>query len=378
MIHLEQFKPGTYRHQGDFKSFIPSLVNESWTWSSPRINHLLSIADKELGGLNTYSELVPDIDVYIRMHIQVEANRSSRIEGTNTTIEDDMTPLEDLSPERRDDVREVQNYIAAMNHGIRRIVADDFPFTSRLLREMHALLMEGVRGEHKTPGEFRLSQNFIGGSMPSNAAYVPPAVTDMQQLMGDLDKFMNREDQLPVLIKTAIIHYQFETIHPFLDGNGRIGRLMIPLYLMAQRELDKPCFYISSYFEEHRTAYYDTLQNVRVKGDMEGWIVFFLEASAHTARMAKAKFKAALAQVQAYQDYAVSKKARADTYGKIIQAMYRSPVSTVSEISDLTGLSFDTINRAARDLVKDKVLLEITGNRRNRIFFLQDYIRVFR
>jgi len=378
MIRVEKFNPGTYRNQGDFKSFIPTMVNDQWGWESGQINHLLSIADKELGGLNTYSELIPDIEIYIRMHIQVEANKSSRIEGTNTTIEDDMTPLEDLPPERRNDVQEVQNYIAAMSHGMRRITQDDFPFTGRLMREMHNVLMQGVRGERKTPGEFRTSQNFIGGSMPSNAYYVPPAVIDMQDLMGDLDKFINRDDRLPALMKTAIIHYQFETVHPFLDGNGRIGRLLIPLFLMSKQELDKPCFYISDYFEKHRTEYYDALQNVRIKGDMEGWILFFLQASIETAKAAKGKFKAAIQQVEAYRIYVMGKRSMSDSLGKVINAMYRHPVSTVGELMESSALSAPTIHKAVKMLCEDGILTEVTGNQRNRIFSLHDYIKVFR
>ena len=169
MERLESYVSGTYRNNGDFKSFCPSPINSIWTWSDIELNFLLSEANKELGGLNTYSELIPDIDIYIRMHIRTEANKSNKIEGTNTSIEEDMMKAEDISPEKRDDVQEVNNYISAMNYGIKRIVDDEFPFTSRLITEMHEILLQGVRGEHKTPGEFRRSQNFIGGSRPSNA-----------------------------------------------------------------------------------------------------------------------------------------------------------------------------------------------------------------
>lgn len=377
MIRVEKFNPGTYRNQGDYKSFIPTPVNDSWSWQSARLNHLLSLASSELGGLDTYSELIPDIDIYIQMHIQVEANRSSSIEGTQTTIEEDMTPLEELSVEKRNDAQEVRNYIKAMNYGVKRILEDDFPFTSRLMREMHGVLMQGVRGEHKTPGEFRTSQNFIGGSKPSDAMYVPPAVIDMHDLMSDLDKFIHRDEPMPALVKIAIIHYQFETIHPFLDGNGRVGRLLIPMFLLAKDKLKKPCFYISDYFEQHRTAYYDALQNVRIKSDMEGWICFFLQASIETAKSAKTKFRNALKQVENYQHYITSKGSYAQTIGTIIRSMYSKPVATVNDLTEITGLSFDTVNRVVKILVKDKVLIELTGNRRNRVFFLHEYIAVF-
>ncbi|MDD3308018.1 MAG: Fic family protein [Acetobacterium sp.] len=378
MNRLERFKSGTYRDQGDFKSFCPSGINQMWTWEDSELNYLLAEANKELGGLNTYSELIPDIDIYIRMHIRTEANKSNKIEGTNTSIEEDMMSSEDISPEKRDDVQEVNNYIDAMNHGIKRIVEDGFPFTSRLMTEMHQILLQGVRGEHKTPGELRRSQNFIGGSMPSNAKYVPPAIIDMPDLMGDLDKFINMVNGMPELIKIAMIHYQFESIHPFLDGNGRIGRLIIPLYLLSKKELEKPCFYISDYFERNRTDYYDYLQNVRSKNDILGWIKFFLKASIETAQSAKSKFKNAVKQVENYRNYLIVKKTSTDSSQRIITAMYSQPVANVSQLSDLTDLTVQAVNNTVKILCDDHILSELTGNKRNRIFALTDYINIFR
>lgn len=378
MNRLENFKSGTQRDQGDFKSFTPSFINKMWTWQDTELNYLLSEANKELGGLNTYSELIPDIDIYIRMHIRTEANKSSKIEGTNTSIEEDMMSSEDVSPEKRDDVQEVNNYIEAMNHGISRIVEDDFPFTSRLITEMHQILLQGVRGKHKLPGEFRRSQNFIGGSKPSNAQFVPPAVIDLPGLMGDLDKFINLVTGMPELVKIAMVHYQFETIHPFLDGNGRIGRLIIPLYLLSKKELEKPCFYISNFFERNRTDYYDCLQNVRVKNDMLGWIKFFLRASIDTAQSAKIRFKDAVKQVEIYRNYLISKNTSTDSLHRIITAMYGQPVATVSELSDFTGLTVQAVNNSVKILCDDNILSELTGNKRNRIFSLRDYINIFR
>lgn len=378
MLTIERYKSGSYRNQGDFKSFIPSPICDDWQWSDRRMNRLLAEANKELGALNTYSELVPDIDTYIRMHIQVEANKSNRIEGTNTSIEDDMMNIEDVDPERRDDAQEVGNYINAMNHGIHRIVDDGFPFTTRLMREMHEILMQGVRGEHKTPGEFRTSQNFIGGTMPSDAVYVPPAVVDMHEALSDFDRFMNREDDLPTLVGVAMIHYQFETIHPFLDGNGRIGRLTIPLILLAKKELTKPCFYISNYFEQHRTEYYDALQNVRIKNDMLGWICFFLEASIQTAKDAKRKFSNAIALVAQNRDYALSKRGTGESVHQVIQAMYQKPVATIADIADLTELSAPTVTSVMRVLMQDELVREITGGKRNRVFSFVRYLDIFR
>ena len=233
--NINTFKSGNYRKQDDYSTFLPTLINHSWGWSDPKLNILLEQASSELGSLNAFSDLIPNVDIYIEMHIRTEANKSNKIEGTKTSIEEDLLPVEDVAPEKRDDYQEVQNYIVALNYGINRIVKDDFPLCNRLVCEIHYKLLQGVRGEHKTPGEFRRSQNWLGGSKPSDAVYVPPSIIDLPDLMSDWEKFINNDDcSVPHLIKIAILHYQFETIHPFLDGNGRIGRLIIPLYLLSK------------------------------------------------------------------------------------------------------------------------------------------------
>ena len=377
MIAVESFLAGKYRNNGDFKSFIPSPINDTWVWSSSEINELLSQADRELGALSTYPELIPDLDIYIRMHIRVEANKSNRIEGTKTSIEEDMLPKENLVSEKRDDVQEIENYIKAMDYGVKRIIDDDFPFSSRFLRELHQILLQGVRGEYKTPGEFRRSQNFIGGSKPSDAVYVPPSIADLDAAMEDFDRFANRNDDLPVLIRLAIMHYQFETIHPFLDGNGRIGRLMIPLYLLSRNILGKPCFYISDYFETHRSEYYAALQDTRVRNDMERWICFFLRASIATARKAKDTFNRVLRLVDKYNRYIAETKSMHTTISSIIREMYSRPIASVAILSEMTGIGVTIVNSAVNTLVADGVLSEITGGKRNRVFMLTEYMEIF-
>lgn len=376
-MKLENYISGTYDDCKNYKAFHPSLINQPWTWEDSHLNYLLANANKEIGGLNTYSELVSDIDLYILMHLQVEANKSNKIEGTKTSIEEEMMDIEDVLPENRDDVMEIKNYIEAMHYGIKRITYDDFPFTSRLIRELHSIILKGVRGKHKTPGEFRKSQNWIGGSKPSDAQYVPPSNIYLSDLVSDLDKFINAEDELPALIKIAMIHYQFESIHPFLDGNGRIGRLIIPLFLLSKGELRKPCFYISSFFEENKLEYYNKLQDVRLKNDMLGWIKFFLTASIETAQSAKRKFQNAIEQQKHYTNYLLNKRYGSDSLQQVIQAMYKNPVTTVNALANNTQLSIPTINKAISNLLKDNIIIEITGNRRNRIFALYKYISVF-
>ena len=223
------FKPGQYTQQYHYKSFIPTPINESWTWSDPKLNTLLAEANLKLGELNAFSLHVPDIDIFIQMHVVKEATTSSRIEGTKTEVGEAVRRKKDVDPERRDDWQEVQNYIKAINYAIVRL--KDIPLSTRMLRETHRILLTGVRGRSKQPGEYRTSQNWIGGGTIRDAVFIPPNHHEVPRLMNDLEKFLHNDViDVPDLVRIAIAHYQFESIHPFLDGNGRLGRLMITLY----------------------------------------------------------------------------------------------------------------------------------------------------
>ena len=340
---------------------------------------LLERASGAIGGLNAFAELVPNINVYIKMHIRTEANKSSKIEGTKTSIEEDLMRVEDVDPEKRDDHVEVSNYVKALEHGISRITNDQFPLCLRLIREMHEILMQSARGEHKAPGEFRRSQNWIGGSKPSSAHFVPPTVPDMEAALSDFEKFLNNDsNNVPHLIKAAIAHYQFETIHPFLDGNGRVGRLIIPLYLLSKGVISKPCFYISDYFESNREYYYIGLDKPRIDNDLVHWVKFFLSAAIDTAESVKDKFINAVYVVQELNKRATNIKGRTENVLAILDAFYMEPMLGMKDICEKTSLIQQTVSNIVKDMCKSKILVETTGFSRNKMFVLKDYVDAFK
>lgn len=377
-MKLQDYRSGQYINKDDYQTFVPAKINHVWQWDNPVIDRLLHEAIFELGRLQNYVEQVENIDVYIKMHIRTEANKSSKIEGTKTSIQEDLMKIEDLAPEKRDDAIEVANYVEALQHGVHRIMKDDFPLSSRLIREIHQKLMSGVRGEHKTPGEYRRSQNWIGGSKPSNAAFVPPSYEYLADLISDLEQFIHNDDiYVHALIKNAIIHYQFETIHPFLDGNGRTGRILIPLLMLNDKLIDKPCFYISDYFERHRLHYYETLNRVRAENDMTDWIIFFLKASIETAIKAKDKFKRAIELKNTLRAQVGDIPGSVPNVIAILDAFFTSPILSTNEVVDYTGISKPTVNRTLKAMFEMGYLDEVTGFTRNRVYVLKDYINVF-
>lgn len=375
-MKFEDFKSGIDRTQYRYKSFLPSKVDQEWTWDDPRINVLLEKATQSLGELNAFSKIVPNVDMFIQMHIIKEANTSSRIEGTKTNIDDVILKEEAVLPEKRDDRREVQNYVRAMNEAIRQL--EKLPLSLRLIRLTHSILMDNVRGKHKAPGEFRKSQNWIGGSSISDAAYIPPHIDDLPELLGDFENFLHNERILvPHLIRCAIAHYQFETIHPFLDGNGRIGRLLITLYLVSNGLLLKPTLYLSDFFEKHRGQYYDALTTVRESNDIGHWVRFFLTAVAETADNGTLTFERILTLHRDVENKLVQLGRRADNARKLLMHLYQSPIVTVKEVEDLLGLNYVPANGLIKTLVAAGILHETTGYTRNRIFVFRQYIDAF-
>lgn len=376
-MKVEAFISGGYKQQYQYKSFTPSTINQEWGWDDPRINTLLEKATQEISELNAFSLIVPNIDLFITMHITKEANTSSRIEGTQTNIDEVVGDQDQVPPEKRDDWREVQNYIRAMNEALSDL--KEFPLSNRLIRKTHATLMQSVRGENKTPGEFRVTQNWIGGTNLSNAVFIPPHHEDVPALMGDLELFLHNENiHVPHLIRIAIAHYQFETIHPFLDGNGRIGRLMITLYLVSQQFLHQPSFYVSDYLERNRGAYYDALTVVRSSNDLGHWIRFFLTAMIETAQRGKRTFQEIL-KLRAETDHLISVMGRRAANVRIlIDHLYQHPVITVNRAAEILKITHQSANSLIAELEDQNILIEKTGQTRNRIYVFERYLELFR
>lgn len=377
-MNIVDFKAGSYEQRYQYKAFLPALVCHEWIISDPQLIDMLGRADRALGELNAFSQLIPDIDFFIRMYVAKEATQSSRIEGTQTNIEDAFKDAGDLKPEQQDDWSEVQNYIRAINFAITSL--ETLPLSTRLLRQTHTELMRGVRGEHKQPGEFRISQNWIGVSL-KNAAFVPPHHEHVPNLMSDLEKFLNAEHFfVHPLVRIAIAHYQFETIHPFLDGNGRLGRLMISLYLASEGLLHKPALYLSDYFERNKTAYVDHLMAVREGNHLREWLVFFLFGAEETARASASVFRAVIDLKQSIERDVLPRFSarRQDNAHDLMRHLYAQPVVDVKWATDIIGTSTNTAAALIADLVRFGVLVEVTGQRRNRLFAFKDYLNLFK
>ncbi len=375
-MKFEQFKAGTWHPQYQYKSFSPSPVNHVWTWEDPAINTLLEDANRALGELNAFSLIVPDIDLFIEMHVVKEAQTSSRIEGTQTGIDEALLPEEQIQPEKRNDWREVRNYIDAVNVAIEELAT--LPLSNRLLKHTHEILMRGVRGEHKQPGEFRASQNWIGGASLADAVFIPPHPDEVPELMSELEKFWHNENvAVPHLIRVAISHYQFETIHPFLDGNGRIGRLLIPLYLVNHGLLAKPSLYLSDYFERNRASYYDALMRVRVSNDLIHWVRFFLSGVAETATKGRDVFRKILLLRTEVEHAVLSLGKRAPNARLMLNLLYRKPMVSAADVEVALSVSTPTANALIRDMENLGVVTEITGQQRGRVFTFDRYLSLF-
>ncbi len=382
MKNEKKYNSGSYRKhfQGkdyEYQSFLPSSVNCYYEWEDKRILPLLEEAIRLVGELNAYSFLVPDVDFFIQMHVKNEALKSSRIEGTRTEMDEVILPEEEIMPEKRDDWSEVQNYIKAINYSIAQL--NEIPLSMRLLEKSHEILLSGVRGKERQPGQVRTTQNWIGGSSIKTASFIPPHPDDMRASLTDLELFWhNKKINMPNLIKIAISHYQFETIHPFNDGNGRIGRMLITLHLIELGILQKPTLYLSDYFERNKGAYYDALTFVRDHNDMDQWIIFFLSAVIETAKKSKNTFRKIISLRGVYEQRIIKNGRKIKLMNDLLLRLFSNPAIRVSDVSNLLEKSISTSNNLMKEMERIGILKEITGFSRNRIFILHEYLDIFR
>jgi Fic family protein len=361
-----------------FKAFIPDPLppHPAVQWT-PKLHGLMEKANQAVGRLDGLGHSLPDVSVFLYSYIRKEALLSSQIEGTQSSFsdlllfEDQETPGVPLN-----DVQEVSNYVAAMNHGLKRLKGG-FPLSLRLMKEIHAVLLSKGRGSTKMPGEFRRSQNWVGGSRPGNAFFVPPPANAVLSCLGDLEKFLHEpKDSIPVLVKAALGHVQFETIHPFLDGNGRLGRLLITLLLCAEGVLTEPILYISIYFKTHRNEYYERLSAVRARGDWEGWLEYFLQGISETAETASESARQILRLFEQDQEK-ISKLGRAtESALRIHHFMRKKPLVSIATIMRELNVTFPTVNSSLKHLNRLGIVKESTGRKRGRLFTYSSFLQI--
>lgn len=361
--------------EAEYKSFRPAALPPEIEMDTEMVTALTG-ATKAITTLDTLSSYIPDKNLFVSMYVRKEALLSSQIEGTQVTLEDVLDPLVEKNVNQN--VADVVNYIWATEYALNRL--DTLPLCNRLIKEIHAVLMTGVRGQEKSPGEFRISQNWIGaaGSTLKTARYIPPCPEDMLQAMSELEKYMNSEDTLDVLIQAALIHYQFETIHPFLDGNGRVGRLLIILFLMERKLLRAPVLYISYYLKRNRIEYYDRMSEVRSKDNYEQWIKFFLRAIKESAEDASDTILA-LSKLHVQNVEIINGMGRAAKTGiKLFAYLEQNPMIDIGKTSEELGLAYSTVSATVNRFVEASILSQTNHASRNRVFAYTDYLEILR
>ena len=374
-------RSGTYiRQPTGYKAFIPATLPPVPPIDmTAELQRLLSDADRALGRLDGSIQTLPNPDLFVLMYVRKEAVLSSQIEGTQSSLVNVLeAEAQVFAPDQPKDVDEVLNYVSAMNMGLERLRT--LPLCVRLIREIHERLLRGVRGNRLQPGELRSTQNWIGpsGATLSEASFVPPPPDVVPQALSDWERFVEADDALPVLIKIGMAHAQFETIHPFLDGNGRVGRLLITFHLCARDILSKPVLYLSHYFKKHRTEYYEHLQSVRDNGDWEGWLTFFLRGVEQVAQEATSTARNIVALREAHRSLVANEFGRVAANGMLVlESLYARPIIGVKDVIELTGMTFPSANDLVKRLVENKILTEITGQARNRRFRYAPYIKIF-
>lgn len=374
-------RAGRYVRQPEgYRAFFPApLPPTPPVWIAGDLQRLLSEADRALGRLDGSVRTLPNPDLFVYMYVRKEAVLSSQIEGTQSSLQDLLAAeAHVLGADRPRDVDEVVNYVRAMRHGLARL--SELPVSVRLIREIHFELLQGVRGSRLTPGELRRSQNWIGpgGCTLAEATFVPPPPAEVPAALGALEAFLHQEDELPLLVRIGLAHAQFETIHPFLDGNGRVGRLLITFLLCERGVLHKPVLYLSHYFKRHRQAYYEVLQAVRDDGDFEGWLAFFLRGVAEVSLEAADTARRILELRESHRRAITDRLGRAAGNGhRVLEWLYEQPIVSVKGVQELLGTTFAGANQIVQRLAELGVLRELTGQARHRRFSYDAYVRLF-
>lgn len=375
-------RSGRFERQGSgYRAFIPApLPPQPPIQIAGALQALLSRADRALGRLDGSVQTLPNPDLFVFMYVRKEAVLSSQIEGTQSSLNDLLAAEADLAggEGRPRDVAEVVNYVRAMNHGLARLA--ELPVSVRLIREIHGQLLADVRGSRLTPGELRRTQNWLGpgGSTLADASFVPPPPDVVPEALGALEQFLHRSDDLPVLVTIGLAHAQFETIHPFLDGNGRVGRLLITFLLVERGILGKPVLYLSHFLKAHRQEYYDRLQAVRDRGDWEGWLDFFLRGVEEVSAEAAETARRILALREEHRAAITDHLGRAAGNGhKLLESLFDRPIVSVGDVGEVTGTTFAAANKLVARLADLGILVEVTGNARNRRFRYDPYVRLF-
>jgi Fic family protein len=374
-MDISDYTSGVWKNGYKYKYFMPEKINHPFTWRDSILSVLLENTSAKLGELNSFSRLVPDTNMFIRMHEYKEAVISSRIEGTCTNIEEALNPEDSIEPERRNDWLEVNNYVHAMDNAIDELKT--LPLSCRLLRNTHKKLLSRGRGEYKTPGEFRRSQNWIGGNTITDAVFIPPAAEELPDLLNDFEQFLNNPE-VPALIRIAIAHYQFETIHPFLDGNGRIGRLLVTLFLVANGKLGMPLLYLSSFFERNRGLYYDNLTMTRERSDLKHWVVYFLTGVQVTADESVKTLQKILelkTRLEAKEITAMGKRSKSGY--ELLRLLFKYPVVSVKDVQAKMAVTAKTAGDLIGLFETHNILKEITNQQRNRKFVFTEYMNLF-
>ncbi len=377
-MKLSEFKAGELTQGDQYTYFLPEPINHSFDIDNQELVFLLEKASLKLGELNSFGQFVPDIDMFIGSLVAKEAVQSNAIEGTQTNIEEALSEQDSIDPERRDDWLDVQNYIKSMNEAITTL--SDLPLSNRLIKLAHKRLLSSGRGQHKTPGEFRKSQNWIGGATLQDAYFIPPHNDTLPSLLSDLEKFLNNETlNISHLIRIGIAHYQFETIHPFLDGNGRVGRLLITLYLVSTGVLEKPLLYLSDFFERNRQLYYENLTKVRQQNDLTQWLKFFLVGVIETSERSINILRNILKlRDNIHETRLIQMSGRLEHAQKLITALFETPIVDSDDVQRLTDLSPKSANLLIEQFEKYGILVEVTGQKRNRVFYFEEYLGLVR